>query len=99
MRGNYDDLLPLVRNWESEQPAAFLSQASLPQREAQPPKLNSRSGLSHTSALILTTIGLVLIGFISNLLTQGYYRQNINHFMVTGVAVAIGIILLGSLFG
>ena len=99
MRGYYVDLLPLVRNWESERPPTRLSQASLPQSEAQPRKLNSRSGLSQTSALIVTTIGLVLIGFISNLLTQGYYRQNINPIIFTGVAVVIGLILLGSLFG
>ena len=94
MRGNYDDLLPLVRNWESDQPAAFLSRA-----ESQPKKSNPQSGLSQTSALIVTTIGLVLIGFISNLLTQGYYRQNIDLIVVTGAAVVIGLILLGLLLG
>ena len=44
--------------------------------------------------LIITLIGLVLIGWISNVLTQGYYRQNIQHILITGVAVLFGLTVL-----
>ena len=49
-----------------------------------------------TNGLILTTIGLIAIGWISNLLTQGYYRQNISYIVITGVVVLLG--LLGLAF-
>ena len=53
-------------------------------------------GLNPTRGLILTTIGLIAIGWISNLLTQGYYRQNISYIVITGVVVMLG--LLGLAF-
>ena len=53
-------------------------------------------GFTPTNGLILTTIGLIAIGWISNLLTQGYYRQNISYTVGTGVVVLLG--LLGLVF-
>ena len=51
-------------------------------------------GFTPLHGLILTTIGLIGIGWISNLLTQGYYRQNITHTVITGVAVVLGLLVL-----
>ena len=51
-------------------------------------------GFTPTNGLILTTIGLIAIGWISNLLTQGYYRQNINYTIITGVVVLLGLLVL-----
>ena len=45
-------------------------------------------------SLILTATGLIMIGFISNILTQGYYRQNIKHTVLTGLAAVFGLLLL-----
>ena len=50
------------------------------------------SGLTPAKGLVLITIGLVAIGWISNLLTQGYYRQNINYTVIAGVAAVLGLI-------
>ena len=51
-------------------------------------------GFTPLNGLILTTMGLIAIGWISNLLTQGYYRHNIYHTLITGVAVVVGLLVL-----
>ncbi|MDB2686311.1 hypothetical protein N9Y42_03805 [Mariniblastus sp.] len=51
-------------------------------------------GLAPINGLILISLGLVAIGWISNLLTQGYYRQNIKYTVVTGVVVVLGLLVL-----
>ena len=49
------------------------------------------SSLTPAKGLVLITIGLIAIGWISNMLTQGYYRQNINYAVVAGVAAMLGL--------
>ncbi|MDB2686310.1 hypothetical protein N9Y42_03800 [Mariniblastus sp.] len=60
--------------------------------EAHEPHFPRRGGMLRS--LILTATGLIAIGLISNLLTQGYYRQNIKYTVVTGVAVVFGLLIL-----
>ena len=102
MAGDYKNLVPLVRNEESNPPAAIASNAGQPFEAMSSGEAlayhdqHSQHGFEMTPAkgLFLTLIGLGLIGWISNVLTQGYYRQNIKHLLITGVAVLFGLLLL-----
>ena len=91
MRGFRDDLLPLLRDKTNPSVATILRTESQTQTRA--------GGFIQSNGWIITLIGLIAIGFISNLLTQGYYRQNINLTVITGVAVVVGLILLVMVMG
>ena len=91
MRGFRDELLPLLRDKTNPSVATILRTESQTQTRA--------GGFIQSNGWIITLIGLIAIGFISNLLTQGYYRQNINLTVITGVAVVIGLILLVMVMG
>ena len=91
MRGFRDELLPLLRDKTNPSVATILRTESQTQTRA--------GGFTQSNGWIITLIGLIAIGFISNLLTQGYYRQNINLTVITGAAVVIGLILLVMVMG
>ena len=53
----------------------------------------------HSSAdswilLSIMAVGMIGVGWLSNLVTQGYYRQNINSMLVVGVLVIAGLLAL-----
>lgn len=62
--------------------------------------LNPRTSLPKTSPalmLLMLVLGMFGIAWGSNLMTQGYYRSNINHTLVTAVLVVFGLMVLGLL--
>ena len=101
MAGEFQDHTHLVQNPDGPQPAVITSHGD---HAAQPfhqqegggvwAGSNVARGGGVTPGLILTAIGLIAIGLLSNLLTQGYYRQNIRHTVITGVAVVFGFLVL-----
>ena len=78
--------LELDREWSPPATSTF--------RRVRNQQFSHRQSGNPAPGLILTAIGLISIGLISNLLTQGYYRQNIKYTVITGVVVVLGLAIV-----